>query len=719
MLLQKRRRSFIVIAAVIGLFLIIGTIFYKAKKHAFLDHQLKEMVKDKTHQLYNINYDSISVDEVGGNLYIKNIYIKGDTSLQQQMISNKDSNAAPAIFDIYVPTIEVVAFKTAKALLSKQMECREIIITDPVVNIFLFPGQSKQTDSRKKQEELYKQILGKFKLIKADSVSVINSQVIATDFFTKQVKFHTYNTSVNLSGVAIDSTYNQDRTRTLFCQQIQVHSDKIILGEKRNTAEISNVTFDTRSKIVKLSSISYDAVKNGGFFKTKLEGIALNGIEWLGPVENSDLIINAAVFDKGELETLVDETKEDKAKPKKEGKILTGWIRRFELNSLRIKAITYISRSSKTKEKPLVVRNNAFLIKHFSIDRTSAFNGKLINQAKEIELSNDAISVKSADRFYEYKVSGIKLNTLAKSIFIKTLQVIPQFDEAAFAKRAHYQTDRFDILFRNLTCNNVDAEKLVKGEINIGAISTAGNSIKVFRDLSYPVDSISKSGPQMTYPHQLIHKLGLPIEINRLNISNTNIEYKEKNATSKNSGRVRFSNSSITINNLSTIKPKQGEQMRVNFKTNFLDQIPLTGRFTFSLQQWQKGTFTAEASVASPFDATLLNQLTEPMALMKVEKGEINSVKFTMSADTNTSNGVLILPYRDLKISLLKKKGDQYSKKGIVSLFANIIVKNNNKEGDNMRTAKVLLTRNKFRTFFNFIWMTIFKGIRDVSVLKI
>lgn len=716
---KRKPKKVYIIVTVIALLLTSGYVFYRVKKHDFLDNKLQKIVKDKTHQLYNINYDSISVDEVGGDLYIKNIYIKGDTLLQQQMINNNDTNATSAIFDIYVPMLKVVNFKTAKALLSKQMECKEVIISNPLVQIYLFPGVGKQTDTKKKQQELYKQILGNFKLIKVDSVSIVNSEVIASDFFTKEIKFHTLKTSINLSGVAIDSTYNQDRTRTLFCKEIGVGSEKVILGDKKNTAEILNATFDTRSKIVAFSSLSYDAFKNNGFFKTQFQGISLQGIEWLGPVENSDLLIDKVVVNKGELETLLDDEKENKGKQKKDSKILTGWIRNFSLNSLQVKAVTYISKTTDPKKKPFVVRNNSFSIKNVVIDRASAFNGKLINQAKEIELHNDAISLRSADNMYEYKIAGIKLNTKTKSIVIRSVRIIPQLNEAAFARKAQYQTDRYDINIRNLKCSNVDAEKLVKGEIDIGTITTSGNTINVFRDLSFPLDSASRLGQQMTYPHQLIHKLGIPLKIARITFTNTDIEYKEKNPLSQSSGKVRFSNTYLTISNITTHKAKEGERMAVAFKSRFLDEIPITGGFTFSLKEWEKGTFTAEAIVNDPIQGTMLNQLTEPMGLIRVEKGEINSIRFNMKADTNTANGTLTMPYKDLRVSLLKKKGDEYNKKGMVSLLANLALKNKNKEGEDMRTAKVVFTRNKYKTFFNFIWMTIFKGIRDIGVIKI
>ncbi|MCW3106992.1 MAG: hypothetical protein JWQ09_1498, partial [Segetibacter sp.] len=656
MVFIKPGKKFSFIISIAAILIVTGYVFYRIKKHDFLDHQLQDLVKDKTNQLYNISYDSIYVDEVGGDLYIKNIYIKGDTARQLRMINSADTNAAAVIFDMYVPMLKVVDFKTARALLSKQLQCSQIIISNPHVNIYLFPGQDKQKDSKKNREELYKQVLGNFKLIKADSVSVMNGEVTASDFFTKEVKFHTLNTTVNLSQVAIDSTYNQDTSRTLFCKEIAITSEKIVLGEKKNTAEISHATFDTRSKIVAFSTFGYDAFKNNGFFKSKLEGISLQGIEWLGPVENSELIIDKAVIDKGEIETLLKDEKENKNKGKKEGTILTGWIRKFALNSLQVKSVNFTSRTTEVKKKPFIVKNNAFSLKHINIDRTSKLDESLLKQTEEIELTNDEISIKSGDKLYEYKALGVKLNSRKKSIIIKSLKVIPQLNEAAFVKKKHYQTDRYDINFRDINCSNVNVEKLVKGEVDIGNISTTGSLVKVFRDLSYPIDSISKQGQQMTYPHQIIHTLGLLIKINRFIFNNTYVEYKEKNPRSNSSGRVRFVNSYVTIHNISTLKAKAGEKMTVNFRSNFLEEIPVTGGFTFSLDNWQKGIFTAEASISNSVDATILNQLTQPMSLVQVEKGTINSVKFYMKADTNTSNGTFVMPYQGLKISLLKKK---------------------------------------------------------------
>jgi len=708
-----------IILAVIAVVVTTGYIFYRIKKGDFLDHGLQNMVNTKTGGIYKLTYDSIYVDEAGGDLYLKNLRVKGDTAAQLRLIKNGDTNAAKVIFDILIPVLRVSDFKTAAALLSKQLDCREVIISDPRITVYIFPGQGEQKDPKKQQEELYKQILGQFELIKADSVSILNADVVASDFFTKEIKFRTFNTSVNLTGLAIDSSYNQDTSRTLFCKEIKVRSDKVILGEKNNTAEITNAVFDTRSKTVAFSRFDYDAFKNKGFFKSTLEGISLHGISWTGPVENSDLVIDKVVFNKGNLEMLSPAGSGKEKPAKKDLPILTGWIKSFSLNSLQLKALTFVKKSTDPQKKDFTVENTALLIKNIQIDRTTLLNKSLVSKAKEIELSNEEISIKSGDNMYEYKFLGIKVNTRTKNISLKAWRVVPQLDEAAFAKKAKYQKDRYDINFRNINCRKVDIEKLMDNEIVMDVISTSNNTVHVFHDMSYPIDSTAKEAKHFTFPHQLLYTLDMPVKVNRFIANQTYIEYKEKNAKSKSSGRVRFSNTDMTVTNITNHKPKAGEKTIVRFTANFLEKIPVSGAFTFYLDDWKKGKFMVDAVVNKSFDAIILNQLTQPMALAKIEKGVITSLKFNAMADTSISQGSLVLPYNNMKITLLKKKEGEYRKKGVFSLLANVIVKNKNDAGTGMRTGKVSAERNRYKSFFNLVWKSLFSGLKDVLVIKI
>lgn len=713
---KKKLSTIIIIAGVItiGFFTI-----YKIKRDDFLHHKLKNVVAEKSNELYKLKYDSLSVNEVEGNLFIKNFHLKGDTSRQLKMINTGDTNAAKFLLDIFIPELKVVSFKTTAALLSKELQCKQIVISNAKIICYLYPGLQKPGDTKKQQQEIYKQILGSLQLIRVENVSVINSEVIAEDFYTKEVKLHTHKTTIGLTDVAIDSTFNQDTTRTFFCKEIRMQSQQVTLEDRKKTAEIANASFDTRSKILVLGKFEYGAFKTNGYFKTKLEGISLQGISWTGPVENSELTIDKAVFQKGELVLVDDDSSNKKNSSKVDTKILTGWISKFSLHSLQLKSFAYVSSQAGSNDKPFRIKNNSFSIKNIKIDRTTVFDETLVSRAEEIVISNDEMRFITADKLYEYRLRGVKLNSLTKNIFIKEAAIIPAFNERDFAKKAHFQTDRFDIAMRNINCKEVDIPKLIKGEINIGLMTSVGNSVKVFRDLSYPKDTASNGGPQRNFPHQLIHKFSGKIKINRYIANKSYIEYKEKNAGTNSAGKVRFSNSSLSLNNISNYSVKVGEKTTCAFSTMFLGKVPVKGNFTFYLDDWKKGKFSVSAVVNKSFDVTIINELTEPMSLIKIEKGVVNSLRFKMTADTTLAKSNLVFLYEDLKLSFVKKKGSEYKNKSVFSFFANLIIKNNNKPGDGMRQANITVKHKRFSSFFNFIWSTMLTGIKDISMLKI
>ena len=384
-----------------------------------------------------------------------------------------------------------------------------------------------------------------------------------------------------------------------------------------------------------------------------------------------------------------------------------------------MKSLTYVNKPADAEQKKVVLKNNSFVIKNLTLDRSSAFDAKLLDQAKEVEISNDLISLTSKSKFYNYRLEGITLNTLAKRITAKAIKILPLLNEADFARKMKVQKDRYDIKFRNIECNKVNIAKLLEGEVYADNITLSDNSINIFHDLSYPVDSTKKGGKQDdSYPHQMFYQLDIPVKINKVSMRRTNIEYKEKNPRSQSSGRVRFSNSSVTINNVSNRSMKEGEKITVDFTSTFLGQIPVSGAFIFYADNYKKGRFMVEANIRKSFDATILTQLTQPMALAKVDKGTIHSFKFNVMADTSVAQGSLALAYENIKITLLKKKGNDYNKKDVLSLLANIIVKNNNKGDADMRTAEVVLKPDKYRSFFNYIWKSIFTGLKQ-TLLKI
>ncbi len=598
-----------IIGSVIIIILIAGYFFYQNKKDSFLNHQLPQKVADKSNNLYKISYDFIVVDEIAGNLYIKNLVVKGDTTVQLQMLKNGDTTATKTLIEAHIPILKVAHFKTAKALLSKKLECEYIVIDNPTVTILLFPGQIKKVDQKKQQQEIYKQLLGNFNLIKADSIAINNASVLGRDYYSGETKFKAGNTFVALNNVQIDSTANYDTTRTFFCQNISVHAKTLALGEPETSASVKDFAFDTRSKIVTVASFSYDALKNSNF-STTLEGISIKGISYTGPIENSDLTISEIELQRGNIETHKSRSQQKEKTSKSKQPLLNGWVKSFALNSLKIHSFKFTTVSASAGASSITVNNNSLQLKKLYIDKTDYLNGALIDRADEIIVSNKLISFTNDKGLYKTNIEGLLVNTKTKKITVSAIKMLPLLSEVAFAKKIGKQTDRYDMAIKNVSCNNVDFKKLIDGEIDIASVSTANSSFKVYRDMNFPIDSSAKEKKRYTFPHQMLFDADVPINIQKFVASNTYIEYKEKNAKSKNTGRLTFTNATIRVADITNKSNRKSNQIPLTFSANLLNKVPVSAKIIFYTSDWKKGKFSVELNENKNFEATILNELT-------------------------------------------------------------------------------------------------------------
>jgi hypothetical protein len=435
--------------------------------------------------------------------------------------------------------------------------------------------------------------------------------------------------------------------------------------------------------------------------------VYVDGVEWKGPAERSDLRIRNVVLKQGTIETLAG-TRNKSLKPN--NKILTGWIKSFSLERLLVKSFN-ISHKSEENKQPLSINNNSLLLKGININANSRLDETLLNDLSEAEFYNDNVTLVSADKFYKSKINGFKINTKAKEISIKRVLCIPQFAEEEFAKRAKVQRDRYDVDVSNIVCRNVDIGKLFRSEFYASAISVGKSSVKVYRDLSYRSSNKRLVG---SYPHQLLYKLKTPVNIETVTGNGIYIAYKEKTPITDTSGTVTFHRTKVNISNITNLPAMAGEKTTLKFTSDFLGALPVTGSLIFKLDEWQKGSFQAEAIIAQSFDARMLNQLTQPMSLVKINSGVFDYVKCNLELDNYVSTGKLIMTYRDFKIALLKKKGEEVHKKNTMSILANVLLKNKNAAGEKMRVASIQQQRDVETSFFNFIWVSIFGGAQQI-----
>ncbi len=704
MRMSKKR---LIIISIVILFGLAGYFTWQHYKNKIAGNALESMVTNQTDSLYTIKYDSLSFDEITGHATMKNIRIVPDTDRIKKM---DVENMPDILLDVTIESLVVTGVQTAKALNANKIEGDSVIINNPKIILYSLKPLQKKTIFQNEATALYQQILGKLDLIKVGFVFVNNVHVKGIDFFTRDNNYELINGKFVLEDVLIDSSHNLDTNRILFCKQAAFTVDSFFTyNHNRKELEVKQVHFLGKQQKLLVNDILVNRFANDSSAPIRLldaKDLALNGINTNEIVKNKNLFVDTILCRDIILYELPVENLKTTPGKSQAPVDSTGFTNVYSvyLKHLNFPKLTFVPFANSNYS----IGNISIKLNEVNADRIVQIENHPMNYTKEAEVNVDRFSLESKDKTYNYNFRNISINSLQKSFHINSFNLVPFAPEQKFADAFHFQKDRFDVKMSGLTLSNIDINRLLDKRIEASELIIDKVDAKIFRDMHKPLQHISKVG---NYPSQMLMQIGQPVNIEHIKVKNAYVEYREKETASDSIGVVKLTNTNLDISNVTNIPEaiQKNNEMNISFKTQALTVIPLTGNFKFLLGN-KNGDFFVNGH-GKGFDATLLNKVSVPMALVKVNTGKIQSIDFHFKGNNRSAGGSFLMNYDKMKIDVLKrdKETNQIKKRGLLSLAANLVVKNSN-SGTSV-TAK--FDRDIYKSFFNLVWKTVFAGMKE------
>lgn len=703
----SKKRWYIAGAAFI--ILAIGLFIWQQKKYKVVRQTVKSTLAKGTDSLYSIKYDSLFLDELAGLATIENIRITPDT----QRIKNLPIDEQPdVVIDVVISSIKVSGVQTADALLGKQLIGDSVNINHPNITIYNLKPFRKDTKIKYQAEELYKQILGKMNLLKVNTVLVNNVNVKGVDFYSGQNNYKVVNGNIQLIDVAVDSISNLDTTRTLFARKMAFTVDSFFtFNHNRKELMVNKVAFSGE-----YNTLLFDRILMNRFTNAQSQGITLldahllklSGINSNEIVKNKNLVIDTILCKQITYYEAPLVTKSNN-KPLAVNDS-SGFMNVYsaELKHLEFGDVKMVSNEkSKFEVGKISLKVNS--VKTNQLASLMIAPSKFV---KEFEMGVSSLNLSSKDKKYQYKFNDILLNSLKKELRIAHFSILPYRNESQFANNESFQQDRYDVQLSGINLRGISMDDLLSEKIIANELVVSNTSAKIYRDLRKPLKKVSKVG---NYPSQMLQKLEIPVNIQKVTLENAFIQYKEMEVASDSAGVVNFNNAKLVITNVTNMPEliKKDPALNIAFNAKALSVIPLKGNFKFFMHN-NEGNFEVNGSTTS-FNALSLNKVSIPMALIRINSGNISSLEFHLTGNNTSAKGSFVMKYQDLKVDVLKinKETGDLKKKGLVTFAANTLVKNNNPQNGKLREANPEFQRDIYKSFFNLIWKTIFTGMKS------
>ena len=392
----------------------------------------------------------------------------------------------------------------------------------------------------------------------------------------------------------------------------------------------------------------------------------------------------------------------------------------FSLDSI------YISGVKKISLNEIKIENYGFhIIDASNMDTISAYKGnELIIDGIDLEpvkdntgyfhLDNSALEIRLQKQ--EFNLSGglyvLNFENLLYSfgdehISIDELNFEPRGSNAEVMGTFKYSSEVYEFAIKNISIGGFDLDPLIySGVLYIDQIDIDSMTALIAKDKSKPFD-LNKN---TLLPQQSIKKLNQPLYINKIEITNSSLNYSEQEKTPKDLLSVDMTDVNISMTNITSIQDSlnTNKDLVIDFKATLSNATPLETHLVMPYNS-RDGQFYFSGNTLGGTKFTKLNPTVFPAIGVKLLAGSLDGISWKAVGNNTIMDGSFTMLYTDLEVELLKKDS---SENKALSWMANSLVKSSNPNKSGKTTVSTMhFERVPYKGIGNYLWKSIQSGI--------
>lgn len=336
-------------------------------------------------------------------------------------------------------------------------------------------------------------------------------------------------------------------------------------------------------------------------------------------------------------------------------------------------------------------------------------NSSLSGRDLAVDLSQFRYALDDGDN--QLSIDSLHLDTHDRMIRTVGLSLLPQLPQSDYAELSHNHGDWTQLETATTVWSGVDFPALVKERIvSIDTIKIQGAKISSYKNRQVPQPQREKQ-----LLSQTIRELLVALRVGCIDFGPLDIIYQELSPEGTQPGTLTFQ--ALTGQCLGlTNRPEAGAPpMSIHLQGQYLGKAPLQADFHFPLQD-SNDRFTVKGRLGT-FDLQDLNPLTEPLANLEIQSGQVDSLLFTITGDATQSSVDLKLLYHNLDVALIKvEEGKILQRRLLSEAIEDWILLPSNPQYGITRTGTGTVLRDPYKSQFNYLWKSLWPGLKSTLI---
>ena len=390
---------------------------------------------------------------------------------------------------------------------------------------------------------------------------------------------------------------------------------------------------------------------------------------------------------------------------------------RPRLDSLRVESLTVdsagfrlIKHRSQKQSDTISIDGLRLKIQEAYVDSVVARQHHGWPRMQRAVLSWHHPTLTSVDSLYNYLADSLQIDLLKGSFALHQFSAEPRWDKYEMGQQFNQTVNWMELEVDSLTATAINFPLLTDSLIlKAERLAIHQADFTLFRDLRLPEgpDGNPQARP---LPQERLRSLPIPLRIDTIVVTKSNLRYEERREYSEELGYVAFNNTDATLYGITNLPQDSGSVLVADARTRLMDQGAAKLHFEFPLSS-PNGVHRITGSM-DQMDMSQINPASEPLAATEIESGTAQQMEFDMDLDNQQATGNVQLRYENLEVSLMKKRSPDQAK-GLKSWLANAIVikKSNPMDGGSLRPGPIQAQRDSTASVFNFWWSGLKSGL--------
>ncbi|HEX7583319.1 MAG TPA: hypothetical protein VF373_01415 [Prolixibacteraceae bacterium] len=320
------------------------------------------------------------------------------------------------------------------------------------------------------------------------------------------------------------------------------------------------------------------------------------------------------------------------------------------------------------------------------------------------------------EKLYHFTIGETSYSSKTNRFLVKNVRIIPNFSKENFQKQVGFQSDYFSGNIDSICIEQPNINRWFEKNELIGKYLTVnGLNMNIYRDKQLPFDENKR--PKMF--QDMIKSSKYKFALDSFRLENSNITYSEQPSSGDSEGKIEFTNISARLMPFTNIKTSKGviPDFKMAGTAAIMDSCHLKVNMNYEMNN-PDNLFTIDGSL-SPFNMHILNPVLEPLSLVSIRSGHVDSFQFDFAADKTSATGNLFFGYNNLRISVLEtKKGNIRAAKFASFLANSLLLKTKNPRGKELLPEVISFQRDQKRSILNYWWKSVFSGVRNTLGIK-